>query len=343
MLAILMITQGASSSAMDHSAVVHFDMAPTAAASVDKSESGRVTLCVDLELSSMIDLPEAPRIDQWLVRCQPRGHVASIADYRPRTETDSDLASTIQVKQSEEKNHSLGIGVNGSYTHQLRANAGLDQTTRNVNSLQFDRIAPLHAVTASGTINRGRGVYFKLRWTSKQILEGQKMFQLVLDVPDAWRTGLIDVSVLAQSEQKSFAGWDRDSKTLGAANFVVAVYRKEDKQAGNQARKMANAEYDLRNLILEQRPTQTATSLPNILQHVASKLEREPDPSSQRWLERLMLDQADPCLDKEIRKLPMALRLAVLNYAEARVDFEKLNLKPSGELAVTQNPGSKNP
>ena len=337
-LAILWVTHhGASSGATDHSAVVHFDMAPTATASVGESEGGRVMLSVDLELSSMIDIPEVPRIDQWLVRCQPRGHVASIADYSPRTETDSDLASTIQVKQSEEKNNSLGIGVNGNYTHQLRANAGLDHATKNTNSLQFDRVAPLHAVTASGTINRGRGVYFKLRWTAKQILEGQKTFQLVLEVPNSWRAGLIDVSVLAQSEQKSFAGWDRDSKTLGSANFVVAVYREEDKQAAAQARKMANAEYDLRNLMIEQPPSKPVVSLPTILQHVAIKLELEPGPSNQRWLERLMLDEIDPCMDKEIRKLPMPFRLAVLNYAEAREDFAKLNLRPPVELAVTQS------
>jgi len=337
-LAVILVTRhSASSGAADNSAMVHFDMAPTAAASVAESEGDRTMLKIDLKLSSMIDSPEAPRIAQWLVRCQPRGHVASIADYSPRTEIDSDIASTIQVNQSEEKSKSLGIGVNGSYPHQVRANAGLDHATKNTNTLQFDRVAPRHAVTASGTINRGRGVYFKLRWTAKQILEGQKSFQLMLEVPSTWRTGLIDVSVLAQSEQKSFAGWDRETKTLGSANFVVAIYREEDKQANLQARKMANTEYELRNLILEHPPSKSVVSLPTILRHVAIKLELETDPPKRQWLERLMLNEVDPYMDKDIRKLPMALRLAALDYAEARTAFAELNHQQPLNLAVTQS------
>ena len=194
----------------------------------------------------MISSPEAARIDQWLVRCQPRGQFASIVDYSPRTETGSDIASHIQVKQSTEKQQSLGVGVNGNYFSNISGNAGLDHTRKNIDSLQFDRLAPVHAVTASGTINRGTGVYFKLRWTAEQILEGQKTFQLVLDVPDTWRTGLIDISVVAQSEHKSFANWEPTTKTLGSGNFVIAVYREEDMHASEVARKMARAEHELR-------------------------------------------------------------------------------------------------
>ncbi len=312
--------------AADSHSIVHFDIPPSVAADVVESGRGRALLQVELKLSSMISSPETARIDQWLVRCQPRGQFASIVDYSPRTETSSDIATHIQVKQSKEKHQSLGVGVNGDYFSSLRGNAGLDHTRKNIDSLQFDRLAPVHAVTAAGTINRGTGVYFKLRWTAEQILEGQKTFQLVLDVPDTWRTGLIDISVVAQSEHKSFASWEQSTKTLGSANFVIAVYRSDDIHACDVARRMANAEHQLRSRIKEETASKPHNSLSTLLRKMTRKMEFE-KPSSD-LLQRLMLNQADPRLDSDIRKLPMPCRLAALNYSDAQASFTRLNEQP---------------
>lgn len=314
--------------AADSHSVVHFDIPPSVAADVVESHRGRALLQVELKLSSMISSPETARIDQWLVRCQPRGQFAAIVDYSPRTETGSDIATHIQVKQSKEKQQSLGVGVNGDYFSSLRGNAGLDHTRKNNDSLQFDRHAPVHAVTAAGTINRGTGVYFKLRWTAEQILEGQKTFQLVLDVPATWRTGLIDISVVAQSEHKSFANWEQTTKTLGSANFVIAVYRSDDRHACEVARKMAHAEYQLRSKIKEETASKPNNSISTLLRKMATKMEFEKPLARTDLLERLMLNQADPRLDSDIRKLPMPCRLAALNYSDAQESFTRLNEQP---------------
>jgi len=321
--------------AADRNPVVHFDIPPSTAAIAVESGAGRALLTVELKLSSMISSPEAARVDQWLVRCQPRGHFASIVDYSPRTETGSDLASPIQIKQSKEKHQSLGIGVNGNYSSQLHGNAGLDHGSKNIESVQFDRLAPVHAVTASGTINRGTGVYFKLRWTAQQILEGQKTFQLVLDVPDTWRTGLIDISVLAQSEHKSFANWEHTAKTLGSANFVIAVYREDDQHAREVARKMAKAEHELRNIIQEQASSTPSHSLSTLLRYMTGKMEFQKTHAPSKVLERLLLNQADPYMDKDIRKLPMECRLAALNYSDAQSSFAQLNQQPINTITAT--------
>ncbi len=308
--------------------IVHFDIPPSVAADVIEADKGRASLRVDLKLSSMISSPETARIDQWLVRCQPRGQFASIVDYSPRTETGSDIATPIQVKQSKEKQQSLGVGVNSDYFSSFRGNAGLDHTRKNIDSLQFDHLAPVHAVTAAGTINRGTGVYFKLRWTAEQILEGQKTFQLVLDVPNTWRTGLIDISVVAQSEHKSFASWEQSTKTLGSANFVIAVYRSDDIHACEVARRMANAEHQLRSRMKEETASKPSNSLSTLLRKMTTKMEFEKTRTSTDLLERLMFNQADPYLDSDIRKLPMPCRLAALNYSDAQESFTRLNEQP---------------
>ena len=124
----------------------------------------------------------------------------------------------------------------------------LIEAKKTLDSYQYNQIAPVQAVTASGTIDRGRGVYFKLRWTATQVLEGEKKFTLTFRVPEAWRSGLMDVSVIAQSHHSSFAKWDDGVKTIGAANFVVAVYRQGDREAAKAAQVLAESELKLREV-----------------------------------------------------------------------------------------------
>ena len=131
----------------------------------------------------------------------------------------------------------------------------------------------------------------------------------------------MDVSVVAQSERKKFGGWDRESKTIGLANFVVAVYRQGDHEAAACARAVSDAEDVIRNFAAEMHGSTKVNSLPSMLRHVAIKLDLESSEPNQDWLQRLLLERADPHLDKEIRNLPMSLRLAVLDYADARDHF----------------------
>ena len=303
-------------------APVQFDL-PSIAAAVESADApGSVT--IELRLSAMILSSETPPIDEWLVRLQPRDRSLWIVDYAPRTETASELATPIQVKNTTENNNGMGIGLDGSYGHLVRVNAAADHSKKQQETIQFDRLAPVQAVTAAGTINRGRGVYFKLRWTTQQILEGEKTFRITLGVPEHWRGSLLDVSVLAKGERKSF-GWERETVMLGAANFVVAAYRNHDAEAESLARSLADAEFALRSLAAAHRARQR-DSLSSMLRHVAAKFDLEDDSRQQGdWLRRLLLDRADPHLDKQIKRLPMPLRVAILEYVDLRDAFVGLS------------------
>ena len=309
-------------------AEVQFDLPPVAAAVPSDDDSSVVTVAI--RLSSMIASPESAPIDQWIVRCQPRDRSISIVDYAPRTETGSDLATPIQIKKTSEKGSAAGIGLDGSYGHLARVNAAADRSSKLTNSVQFDRLAPIHAVTASGTINRGRGVYFKLRWTAQQILEGEKTFHLTLRVPRQWRGSLMDVSVIAQGERKTF-GWEREIKTIGSAHFVVAIFKDHDIEAETIARSLADSEYALRMLAAKHRIAESDSySLPSMLRHVATKLDFDANQHHERdWLQRLLTNRADAHLDKQIRRLPMPIRVAILDYVDHRDTFLTLGAQPA--------------
>ncbi len=312
-------------SAIADNAIIRFDLPPLVAAQRVQSNADTMNVAIELKLSSMIATPDVPRIDQWLVRCQPRDPLSSIADYAPRTEVASDVTGPIQIKKTNESSKSVGLSLDGAYGHLARLHTGADQGTKDTSSYQMDRVAPVQAVTASGTINRGRGVFFKMRWTAQQVLEGEKTFRVTCCVPSTWRSGLIDVSVIAQSEEKVFAGLDSETKTLGAADFVVATYLEGDQQASQIAQRLFEAETELRIMAREIGPPHNSHSLKSLLRHVAMKLPLESGPPAVSWVDRLLLNRADPHMDKEIQQLPIPVRVAVLDYIDTRDEFLAIN------------------
>lgn len=304
---------------------ITFDLPLVVAAVSNACDSnGRRLVDVELKLSSMIVAPEPKRIDQWIVRCQPRDRAMQIADYAPRTEVASPIQGPIQIKTTDENAKTAGLSVDGTLSHFAVGSFGVDQTDKTIESLQYDRVSAVQTVTASGTINRGRGVYFKLKWTEQQVLEGEKTFRLTISVPDEWRGGLIDVSVIAQSEKKSFGGWDKEVVTLGNAHFVVAAYHDGDQTAFQAAKSLSSAEDALRRaaiLHLQKRNT----SLPSLVRSVTQIFDANNRDRSTRWVERLLLDATNPYSDKEILELPVQTRVVAIDYCEAREKFTRLS------------------
>lgn len=327
-LALLLIAAAPLSA---DSPVIHFDLPPTVLATPTSPDGshGDVVQC-EFRLSSLIAAPDSPKIDQWLIVCQPRDQQLMIVDYRPRTDAQSDIEGAIQVKSTKESTMSMGLSLDGHYSV-ARGNIGADKGNKNTNSRQYNLSAPQKAVTASGTINRGRGVYFKFRRSARQILEGEKTFQLVLRVPAGWRGSLIDISIVAQSERNTFGGLDRQVKTMGQSSFVVAACREGDSDALQIARRLSVAEQSLRTLISQQAVRHSSNSLSGLLRKVAVRLDLQDPDMDTRWIMRLLAGEADPYIDEEIRRLPMKVRLGVLDYCEIREEFQRLSETTSSE------------
>lgn len=287
----------------------------------------------ELRLSCINEsLADSP-MRQCVVRVQPRDRSLQIVDYAPRTEVVSELTTPIQVKQTDETSRSMGVSLNGGYASLAHGNIGSDNGTKKTESVQFDRAAPVQAVIASGTFERGRGVYFKLRWTDTQVLEGERSFRVTLGVPATWRGELVDVSVVAEAEYRSFASWERELKPVAAANFIVATYPHDDDEAEALAYQLAQTEYRLRVAAMNQSPVPAPSTLPQMLRHVAMKIDPDTSPRDTTWLARLLVGQADPHVDKTIRRLPADLRVVALNYVDARRRFQTLGNQVTAEKA----------
>ena len=335
--------------------LISFDLPPTAVAvPICEQRPGDLLTSQDgepveitLRLSSLVSGGAMPEIDRWMVRCVPRQTSWSVINYSPRTETASEYASPIQVKTSEEQSQSFGVAADVTQGSLARGHAGMDAGTKQSQGLQYDRVAPLHAVTAAGTIERGRGVYYKLRWTSTQVLEGEKEFKVTFDVPAGFRSGLVDVTVVAMgrpNKQSSMTnmisripvlGEDVGGmRALGEARFLVAVYAEGDPVAWRAVQAMADAEAILRREAANIRAQSPSRSLSTMIRQVAAKLDVESVDLHSDWPERLVFQNADPYTDPVISKLPADLRVLVLDYCDARRTVESLRTPSAGESSA---------
>ncbi|MEO1527810.1 MAG: hypothetical protein AAFX06_20460 [Planctomycetota bacterium] len=288
-------------------------------ASIDQARE----VTVEIPLSSLVidanqnGNPNAlPPIDHLLVRCRFRQPL-HIVDYEPRTELQSDYEGAVVFTNKRERTDSFGLGVNGQ-VQTIGGQIGRDDAVKQSNSTEYQKRAPQQAVVAAGTTDRGRGVYFKFRWTADQVLEGEKRFRFSVAVPESWRGGLIDVSVTANGLERPLFGAAK-LKTIVQRDFVIAAHQQNDVEAASIAVRLAR---------LDRRLAQYASGQRNQSHSVFTWWKR-PDRSSEKasdhWYRAITRGHADPYLDQQIKKLPMAVRVAVLDYADTSRELKQLN------------------
>jgi hypothetical protein len=305
---------------------VRFDLSPMAAATpVEPAETatpvpGHRLIKLSLQLSMMLG-PDQDPVENLRVTIRSTDDAVRVADYAPRTELRSRMSGEIDVQQTVETNKHVGLTAAGHYGKMVEASLGGDLGQKDIETLKFKRVAPLHLVAVSGTIDRGRGVSFKLRATATQVLEGDRRFTLTLAVPDDWQGGLLEVDVVAETPHRPFPGMERESQTVGRDFFTVATFTAGDAARRAAAMKLVNAEAELRAVAAEYQEAIRRETKPNLLQHVAVAFDLQRPPLDPSWLNRVLRGEIDSRLQRDLRRLPVDVRVAILDYSDARRRF----------------------
>ena len=315
---------GGTLHAQAETASIQFDM-PAAATAMDTSRPGEAReITLDLVLSSLVassvedSAQGAPPIDHLLVRCRLRERLP-VVDYSPKTELQTDYAGPISVTQKQEQTDSFGLSVDGAVSQYGAAHLGSDDTTKQSDSTQFQRQAPMQAVIASGTFDRGRGVYFKLRWTTQQVLEGEKHFQVSFAVPEAWRGGLVDVTVTANGIDRSLFSAPK-LRAMAQSEFVIAAYQQHDVRAAEIAMRLASLDQKLA-AYCKKHPS-SSSGITQFWRRILKPDEAKEQGTS--WYRGITKNEMDPYHDRRIQSLPMPVRVAVLGYTDAARELMEL-------------------
>lgn len=305
---------------------------------------GDILVNIELTLSVIVDSLAAPKIDQLLVEISPRGGSAIVTDYAPRTELASNYSGGIEVQRTDETTRTVSMGVDGRYPPAAGGSVTATQGDRNTEMMKYNRVAPMHLIAASGTTRRGRGVYFKFRSTDQQIIEGDRVLRMTLQVPASWRGELVEVMIAGDSHRTGFSsgvanltGLNSRPQRVGTGRFLVAAYRSDCPDARHSARQLADAEAAMRSHVHaiqagEASPLSPPLGNPaSILRHVSRRIDwsdafnRDLAGKATVALHMALEGSLQPHTDQDFRDLPVDSRAAFLGYLAARKEFGRVS------------------
>ena len=316
-----------------HSAVVasascvRFDVADTvacvdvtddSAGSLSKRDYQRVRF--DLDVSAFVRFKRSTSLAQFVYVIELPERRGRIVDFSPRTELTSDVTGTTSVSSQSETNSSFGVNANSDLAGYGTASLNASNGGRDTDTVKFERKPAKQLLTASGTLDRGSAVYFKLRPSSQTTLEGSKRLTVVMEVPRSWRSDYLRVRCVAYFVNSKAIESNRP--VCGSMAFLVGLYRQGDHLGFDAARKLVASERRLRNVAAsyeDQILDDADSDLSDLLLAAFMKTPKRRVP--EKWVDAIVHDRLASRTHPFERHLPDEVREAVSDFRTARLEL----------------------
>jgi len=205
------------------------------------SHPGRRLVEAKLEISALLTAGKESDLTQFFIRAQCPQRALAIVDYLPKTSHES-IASSVTMEKSTERSAAIGINLSGNY--ELIAlpgpSAGIGESRKS--SVKTELLPPLETVAASGTLDRGAGLFFKIKSSPRNLLEGTREYALVLSVPTAWRADYLQIRCEADGVRRGVVSTFDEQVNCGQRDFLVALFQEGDEPARQMAENFARRE-----------------------------------------------------------------------------------------------------
>ena len=271
-------------------------------------------------VSSFILSGDEAQITQHVYRFEGVQGTVQVHDYLPRTTLDTRYAGPIAMQTENDKAATLNINLLGKYEALTGSTITADwNETHNAQS-KYSLLPPLEAVAASGTLNRSRSVFFKLRGNDRTWLEGTKEFGLILATPQAWQADYLRVRCEAEGLRHVNG---RDEKfACGQRDFLIGLFSEGDEAARQAAYQLVAAESQLRQQAAANRAQKQRHSPSNPFAALAQSFGGKESKPSTDWLPRVTWGLAQD--DALLQQVPPEVRPAAEQYRAARQHVARL-------------------
>ena len=277
---------------------------------------------VQLDVSALFTPGDSAVITEYTVRIVSRHEDVQVADFSPRTEMQSDVFGALQVNSNQDRVREAAIRGLGGYPGVGSAQGYAYYHDNNNETVHYAKKPALEMVNASGTLERRRGVYFKVRQSSQNTLEGARPFRVVFEVPASWRADLLDVTIEA-------AGFEHDGakrqRVLSTQQFVVAVYQEFDEHAARVATNYVKHQESLKQFAKTYARTIEQRNFPTPIHKLGAKLDMYEPCIPKQWLESLVYQQGVSYNLTKLAPLPVDVRVAVMNYLDQKHLMETMS------------------
>jgi hypothetical protein len=205
----------------------------------------------------------------------------------------------------------------------IQASGNSNLGSKRTESERYELVAPLDNVVASGTLQNAQGVYFKLRNSRQQNLEGSKEFTIVFSAPYEWRGSLLDVDCRARGYDRGLVRQLDELTDCGQASLRVVLVGVGDETSHQLGKDFVRAEQQLRRLAAASRDDLHRHNYPTLLHEIGGFLDVIQPRVAETWLEQLLRDPQLAAKEKTYRQLPDDLRAAAKAYLTAQRQLEE--------------------
>ena len=277
---------------------------------------------VQLDVSALFTPGDSAVVTEYTVRIVSRHEDVQVADYSPRTEMQSDVFGPMQISQEGDRVREAAIRGVGGYPGVGSAQGYAYYHDNSHETVHYAKKPAMEMVNAAGTLERRRGVYFKVRQSSQSTLEGARPFRIVFEVPNSWRADLLDVTIEAAGLENTHS---KRPRILSTQQFVVAVYQEYDDNAANAATRYVRQQENLKQFAKTYAKTIEQRSYPTPIHKLGAKLDIYEPSIPQQWMEELIYQQGVSYNLTKLSHLPVDLRVAILNYLDQKHLLESMS------------------
>ncbi len=190
---------------------------------------------------------EEDDLDELMLVITSPGRRLRVVDFAPNTEVASDIAGTVEVVETVEDTESADLTIGGGAKFKegpieahITPSAGTGHSHRTSANEKYQRLPPKRLVLASGTLAREHGVFFKLKPTTQDSLQGLQTFVVRYVVPRDWSGDWAVVDCRARATLKSY--FRKSVSDVGKQHVYVGLYLEGDENAKSTAAALAAAQ-----------------------------------------------------------------------------------------------------
>ncbi len=283
-------------------------------------------------VSSLIRDGREDDLIEFLFWLETTGQPFRVFDYAPRTTLASDQAGNVSIERKTERSRGVSVAVTAPHAWPAKLSGGGDFGSKNSDAVRYELVPEMTPVAASGTIQGGSGVYFKLRPSRSTSLEGAKEFSVTFRVPASWRAGCAVLTCTARGEERGVLPLLKDQVVCGRHRFLVALYQGGDLDAQITAEDLIRAKSHLVRTVVAKRREIERQFYPTVAHKVGVLLDVIPPRLPSDWTEQVIYGAASADLENRIAsRMPGSVRNAVSQYAVARRELSRMSrhAKPS--------------
>lgn len=189
-----------------------------------------------------------------------------VVDFMPKTQLGSSIDGDVEISESVDN----GLSFTGAIKPQLSvqykdptrnltagaaaANVEATKSKKNGVTKKYKLVPDKELLVASGSTNRGHGVFFKLKPSTQRTLQGWTEFAVIFEVDAGWKSDWVIISVGATAMHSNLLHMKKEVKS-GFKQVHVGMHLQGEVDAKQQAEHLGDVQEKYLEVIAKQTKT----------------------------------------------------------------------------------------